>query len=146
LGQQLAEQARQWVGVPYVHRGARRSGCDCTGLLIGCLRELGYARTYKLRNYPRDWNLHALADDYIRQELSRYASPAEGGACVGDILLFRFGKCIAHAGIVVKPGVFVHTHARANRTETGLLKTPKWKARLAAVWRLDAEKVRALDG
>jgi cell wall-associated NlpC family hydrolase len=30
-----------WEGVPYLHQGSTRDGCDCIGLLIGCWLELG---------------------------------------------------------------------------------------------------------
>lgn len=132
------------LGVPYVHRGFRRTGCDCTGLIIGGLQELGFLRNYKLRIYPSDWNLHAGAGDYIRQELACAADPVNGPPRRGDIVLFNFGRCVAHAGIIVKPGVFCHCHRAAGKVRRGLLRTPKWRSRLADIWRLNEQKVLSL--
>ncbi len=142
LNERLVQQVLQWVGVPYQHRGLTRAGCDCTGLLIGCVQELGYAPNYQLRYYPRDWNLHAMADDYIRQELAAVAAPTPI-AQPGDILLFRFGKCVAHSAILVRAKTFLHAHTRAGKVEYGSLLTVQWAKRLAEVWRLDPEKLEA---
>jgi len=150
IGESLASMALKWesIKVPYVHRGTRRTGCDCTGLVIGCLQELGEIRHYKLRWYPRDWNLHAMGekDDFLQQELVKVADEVRREPKVGDIILFRFGKCIAHCGIVVKCGMFVHAHAGARKVSVGLLRTPKWLSRLASVWELNPEKMRVFNG
>lgn len=150
IGETLALKASQWAAerVVYLHRGTRRTGCDCTGLVIGCLQELGFLKAYKLRQYPRDWNLHAMGakDTFLEEELERVADQVTGEHKPGDIILFVFGKCKAHCGIVVRTGVFVHSHAGAGGVKVGLLKTPKWSSRLASVWRLSEEKMRFFDG
>jgi cell wall-associated NlpC family hydrolase len=150
LGAQLAAQAIEWdrLRVPYVHRGTRRTGCDCTGLLIGCLRELGYLRNYKLRWYPRDWNVHAMgkSDDFLRQELERVANPVKRDPMPGDVVLFRFGHCNAHCGIAISQVAFVHSHASAKRVTRGLFRTPKWFSRTAGIWEMDPDKMRSVNG
>lgn len=146
IAQQLAAKAEEWerLRVPYVHRGTRRTGCDCTGLIIGCLQELGFMQNYRLRIYPHDWNLHAAAGDYIQQEIGAVADCIQTTPRRGDIVLFFFGKCVAHAGIMLKPGVFAHCHAGEKRVRRALLRTPKWANRLAAVWRLSDSKLEAM--
>jgi cell wall-associated NlpC family hydrolase len=143
IAERLAAKAEEWEAarVPYVHRGMRRTGCDCTGLIIGCLQELGFLRDYKLRRYPRDWNMHAAAGDFIRQEIGVIADPVVGAPQRGDIILFRFGKCVAHAGILVKPGVFCHCTGGERRVRRGLLRTAKWVKRMTAIYRLSESKL-----
>lgn len=147
LAEDFARRAQEWarLRVPYVHRGLTREGCDCTGLLIGILKEMGYLPRYKLRYYPKDWNLHAMADDHIQQEIGAGADPITGGSPRrGDILLFHFGKCVAHAGILTRRyGAFVHSHAGAGRCEVATLRMGKWASRHAATWRLNPEKLEA---
>ena len=143
LQRQLADKAQEWVGVPFLHRGMTRRGCDCTGLLIGCMKEIRPTVHYDLRQYPHDWNMHAGAGDYIREELGKVASPYEGRPEPGDILLFRFGKCIAHCAILVSGRIFVHSHVRATCVETGFLKTPQWATRFVETYRIDPGKVEA---
>ena len=39
--QQVADSAREWMNVPWVHHGRVRSGLDCLGLLIKVCEGLG---------------------------------------------------------------------------------------------------------
>lgn len=55
IGQRVAAQAEQWIGVPFHWQGRVRAGCDCKGLLAGVARELGR---------PEADSLEALAGDY----------------------------------------------------------------------------------
>ena len=146
LGDNLAEQAVQWIGVKYEHRGTTRYGCDCTGLIIGCLRELGYMGRYKLRNYPFDWNLHAGAGDYLCQELDKIATDVTGQQPEpGDIAVFRFGKCRAHAGIVCNWPIFVHSLVTREQCCRASAHGPLWKRRLDRLYRLDIRKLGRYD-
>lgn len=140
LRDRLAHQVTEWVGVPYLHRGTTRRGCDCTGLLIGAIKEIYPTLNYPLRYYPRDWNLHAMAGDYIREELSKVANPLEQTAGPGDLILFHFGRCVAHCGVLSGPA-FVHSHGGARKVTYGSLRTPKWARRVAEYWRMDMRKL-----
>lgn len=142
LSQLYADRAREWVGVVYQHRGTTRRGCDCTGLLVGIAQELGLLKNYKLRSYSFDWNLHAGAGNYIVEELKRYSNEIpKSETRVGDILIFRFGKCLAHAGILVAKGLFVHSIAKAKVCKYSVLKNSIWSTRWAKTFRLDERKM-----
>ena len=73
LNERIIQEALTWQGVPHVHRGTTKRGADCTGFIIGVIRALGYGG-YKIRKYPKDWNLHDMADDFIIKELSKYSN------------------------------------------------------------------------
>lgn len=145
IAETFAELATEWQAaqVPYRHRGYLRTGCDCTGLIIGCLREMGYLRAYVLRRYPRDWNLHAGAGDYIRQEIVRVADeiPREDVGR-GDIVLMNFGRCTAHAGIVLDYPVFVHALSTNRQVSAGILHNSPWSKRWTSTWRLSSQKLQ----
>jgi cell wall-associated NlpC family hydrolase len=111
IGERFAQQAVQWLAVPYQHHGATRGGCDCTGLLIGVARELGYLTDYELRKYPQDWNLHGMADNYIADELGRFARFIPNSEiAAGDVLIMHFGRCLAHCGILVNREKMLMVH------------------------------------
>jgi cell wall-associated NlpC family hydrolase len=129
-----------WRGVPYQHRGTTRAGCDCTGLIIGVLKELGYLKWYVLRKYAKDWNLHAGADDYLVREISKIADPVMFGTA-GDIILFRFGRCTAHAGIVIDNGLFIHNHVNARKCTIGKLSNSPWSKRIAGYYRIREDRL-----
>ena len=47
LSKSFIESANTWIGVPWVKNGRSRSGVDCVGLVIMCLRNCGiYTRDY----------------------------------------------------------------------------------------------------
>lgn len=129
----FARLACEWAeaSVTYRHRGTTRNGCDCTGLLIGIARELGYLKKYKLRRYAIDWNLHAGAGDYITTELIKFGSAIPNGrAAPGDIAVMTFGKCRAHVGVIVREDLLmVHSLKTNGRCKYDILKNSMWSRR-----------------
>lgn len=55
----LIAQAREWIGIKFLHQGRSRFGCDCLGFVAGVLGELG--------------SMHWL--DVLPKNYSRAASP-----------------------------------------------------------------------
>lgn len=138
------QEAANWLGVKYRHRGTTMRGCDCTGLIIGVCRKLGYLGRYDLRMYPEDWNLHAGAGNYICEELDKVGNEIpKNSACDGDIAIFRFGKCLAHAGIIVdiKKRLMIHSFLTAKKCKYAILRNSLWSKRWEKSYRLDNEKM-----
>lgn len=135
---QLSNVAKIWksLGVRYQHRGITRKGCDCTGLVIGILQELGYMKNYKLRIYPPDWNLHAFADDHIVKEVEKVADKIVKPD-IGDLVLFYFGKCVAHIGIIIENGLFIHCHRSSKKCVVSSLHNSQWTKRISGYYRLN---------
>jgi cell wall-associated NlpC family hydrolase len=142
IGERFAQQAVQWLGVPYQHRGATQGGCDCTGLLIGVAQEMGYLENYELRKYPIDWNLHGMADNYIAEELGQFAVPvANSEIAAGDVLIMHFGRCLAHCGILVNREKMLMVHCwRPSRKVVYGIAGQSWKWR--QTYRLDESKLK----
>ena len=138
----LCNAAKVWkdLGVKYQHRGTTRYGCDCTGLIIGILQELGYIKDYKLRIYPRDWNLHAFADDHIMEELGKVTDKI-ANPDIGDLVVFYFGRCAAHVGIVVENGLFIHCHRISGKCTVSSLWNSSWTKRIVNFYRLNEFKL-----
>lgn len=140
----FAETARQWADdrVPYKHRGTDRNGCDCTGLLIGIARELGYLNSYKLRQYGTQWNLHAGAGNQAVEEIEKFADLIDNKAAIGDIAVMRFGKCPAHCGIIVDcKGLMVHSLKTNDKVTYGMLRNSPWSKRWIATYRTNITKI-----
>ena len=141
------EEAIKWAEahIRYLHRGFSKLGCDCTGLIIGIARSIGYLGKYDLRNYSPDWNLHSKAGNYIIEELEKVANEIPKSEIEeGDILVFSLGRCLAHVGILVKKdnGKFVHSLVSSKRCEYGILKNSGWGFRWKKVYRMNAEKMK----
>lgn len=99
----IVEQAREWLGVRYLHQGRNRFGADCVGFPLGVYAELGV----ELPDW-RAYGTEADPDELLRrlraalgQEIA--VEPVPFSALQpGDILLFRFPKTKSprHIGIV----------------------------------------------
>ena len=144
----LVEEVQKFVKakVPYQHRGTTSFGCDCTGMVIGALRCLGLFKTYTLRLYKEDWNLHAGADDHIKDELKKvaYEIPKQN-MIPGDILLFVFARRPAHVGVFIDKGVFAHCYKDEGKCCYGIINNSPWTKRLIDVFRLDEKKVMRIS-
>ena len=137
LNERIAKEARTWLGVPYVHRGTTKRGDDCTGLLLGILQSFGYYTDYQLRKYPPDWNLHAMADDFIVDEIKKIAKSIPNKKTIaGDVLIFRWGKCNSHAGIKLNDHLFIHSIA-GSKCKISSLKRGPHSSRWSMSFRLD---------
>lgn len=130
--------------VPYRHRGTTRRGCDCTGLLIGIARELGFLKNYELRKYPRDWNKHAGAGNQVIEELEKFGRKiSKKQATAGDIAVMFFGKCPAHCGVIINDELMmVHALSTNKCCMFGILKLSMWRSRWRETYRLDENKLR----
>ena len=142
LRTQLCNAVKSWRDsrVPYEHRGTTRNGCDCTGMIIGALRELGFLKNYKLRSYPPDWNLHAKADNYIVEEVSKMADEITRPS-MGDLTLFYFGRCVAHIGVIIENDLFVHCNKSSRKCRASSLWNSPWTGRISSFYRLNESKL-----
>ena len=95
---------------------------------------------YKLRNYPKDWNLHAKADNYIVEEVEKMADKIETPD-VGDLVLFNFGKCAAHVGVVIEQGLFIHCYVAGGKCKVSSLWNSRWSKRIFGFYRLIEDKL-----
>lgn len=145
LNKKIAGLAKEYADakVPYQHRGYSRNGCDCTGLLLAIMQELGYMKGYKLRDYPPDWNLHAGAGNQVIDELEKLADQIpKKMAGAGDVIVMTFGKCPAHCGILVDNNLTMVHSLSTNRCCTySLLWNSSWYKRWVTTFRINELKL-----
>jgi NlpC/P60 family putative phage cell wall peptidase len=108
----VVEAARQWIGTPYHHMADLHGvGVDCAMLLVRVFCDLGVVPPFDPRPYTRDWMLHRDDERYLGFIL---ASAREVEAPrPGDVIMFRVGRCYAHAGIVTNADPLTILHAFA---------------------------------
>lgn len=96
LGAELAERAKQYLGVPYVYGGASPSGFDCSGLIYYICKTMGYSVP---RTATPQWN-------------AGYTKVSKADLQPGDLVFFtntyHSSKYITHVGIYVGDGKFIH--------------------------------------
>ena len=108
----VVAEARAWLGTPYHHEGRVKGvGVDCLQLLAAVFSapKVALIEAPKIPHYPWDWHLHRDAERYL-EGLTRYTREIDGAPSPGDIVLFRFGRCFSHGGIVVKWPVIIHAY------------------------------------
>lgn len=90
----------EWHGTPYKHHAGKKGlECDCINLIAKGCEYLGKGH-YDIQWYDKDWHLHnsdELLLNGLREQLKGDELPPEK-PIDGDIILYRFGKTISHAG------------------------------------------------
>jgi NlpC/P60 family putative phage cell wall peptidase len=110
----VVAEARRWLSTPYHHYAAVHGvGVDCARILIEVFANVGLIERFTPPPYPRDFMLHREDERYMGFITDR-ARPVERPE-PGDVMLFRFGRCFSHGGIVTKaePLTLVHAYAQA---------------------------------
>lgn len=140
----LVTEARSWIGTPWRHRGRHKGvGVDCAMLLAEVYRAAGLIERVDPAPYPRDWFLHRDEERFLA-EVERIARRLPDGVppLPADIALYRFGRCVSHGAIVIRPEPLkiLHAHVQAGMVTLSEGDAP-WLAkpgRFAGFWRLAA--------
>jgi len=102
----LAE-ARSWLRTPYHHMGrVKGAGVDCAMLPAEVYAACGLIPVQEVEHYPMDWHLHQTGERYLAQVLRHaheVATPKPG-----DLVLWRYGRCLAHGAIVLGWPQIIH--------------------------------------
>lgn len=110
----VVAEARRWVRTPYhTNADVMGAGVDCGMLLVRVFVDTGLVEPFDPRPYPTDWHMHRSEERYLGFVTGRSRQVEEPG--LGDIVLFRFGRCYSHGGIVtgLGPVRIVHAHMPA---------------------------------
>ncbi|MGD1035909.1 MAG: hypothetical protein ABR878_01695 [Roseiarcus sp.] len=105
----IVAAAREWIGTPYHHMAdVKGVGCDCAMLLVRVFCDLKLVEPFDPRPYVKDWHLHRGEERYLGLLLAR--AYAVAAPLPGDVVLFRYGRCFSHGGIVTlaRPLTIVH--------------------------------------
>jgi cell wall-associated NlpC family hydrolase len=108
----VVAEARSWIGTPYHHAAdIKNHGVDCAMLLVRVYADTALIENFDPRPYTRDWFLHRSEERYLGFLFDRAHEVREPG--LGDTVVFKIGRCFAHAGIVsrVDPLTIIHAFA-----------------------------------
>jgi hypothetical protein len=99
----IVAEARRWIGTPY-HNGAdvRGAGVDCGMLIVRVFVDTGLTPAFDPRPYPPDWHLHRGEEKYLGFIFDHCIEVDVPGP--GDVVVFRYGRCYSHGGIVTIAG------------------------------------------
>lgn len=131
----ILEEARSWIGTPYVHQAsAKGAGCDCLGLVRGVWRALYGAEPEQAPAYTPDWAERAGAEtlrDAARRHLIEINTNV---AAPGDVLLFRMDaqSTMKHAAILDDDDRLIHAYWGRAVVRSSFARW--WRARCAAAF------------
>ena len=112
----VVAEARRWIGTPY-HSSAdvRGHGVDCGMLIVRVFVDTGLVPAFDPRPYPPDWHLHRSEEKYLGFVFDRCHEITMADVGLGDVVVFRYGRCHAHGGIVtvLEPLTVVHAFSPA---------------------------------
>ena len=99
----VVAEARRWIGTPY-HPAADvlGAGVDCGMLIVRVFVDTGLVPPFDPRPYPPDWHLHRSEERYLGFVFDRCHEVPVADAAPGDVIVFRYGRCHAHGGIVIR--------------------------------------------
>ncbi|QJW45656.1 hydrolase [bacterium BFN5] len=107
--QAIAKEALEWLNTPYHHMGrVKGAGVDCGMFLLGVFENCGLIKPVKVDYYPHDWHLHRDKQQYL-EWLSQYTKPVDAPE-PGDIVAYKYGRCISHGAIVIKWPQVIHAY------------------------------------
>lgn len=137
----VVAEARKWLGTPYHHQAdVRGSGVDCIMLLVRAFVDAGACAPVDPRPYRDEWFLHRSDELYLGGVLD-YCVEVQAPR-PGDIMLFRWGRCYSHGGLVTAadPLTIIHAYQPAGRVieevvaTNGMLTEPRRRPRSFSFW------------
>lgn len=108
----VVAEALTWVGTPFHHgQRVKGAGADCGQFPLAVFDAVGLIKSYHPAEYPPDFHIHSDDEMYLRH-LEKFTAKVDSPR-PGDIAMFRFGRVISHAAIVVNWPEVVHAYVEA---------------------------------
>ena len=135
-GALIVEEARCWLGTPYLHgTSVKGAGCDCLGLLRGVWRAVEGSEPEEVPWYSADWDEPQRKEVLLKASARHLQQVKLDEPSVGDVVLFRMkaGAVAKHLGIQTVVGsdaAFIHSYSGHGVVENALSKP--WARRIVA--------------
>lgn len=139
----LAEVAA-WIGTPFkAHQAVKGVAADCVCMTAEIMVACGLIAGYEFPRYSLDWAKHhdrSLVIEWLDAcpQVQRMpdGDPEQlrGVARLGDVLGFKIGRCVHHAGVMLGGREFLNSIEGARVTRCRL-DDSTWAKRLNCVYR-----------
>lgn len=96
VGAQVASQAAQFLGVPYVYGGASTSGFDCSGFTMWLYKQHGYSLPHSASGQYANSGYKVSRSELQPGDLVFFSSPGSGGR-INHVAVYVGGGEIIHA-------------------------------------------------
>lgn len=132
--QNIIIEARSWIGTPFQHQAAIKNiGCDCIGLVLGVLKNIGTDFTNQCPNdyaqHPTNYNLKTKLDEnLIKKPITEIES--------SDIFLMSFQALPQHVGFISEYEndlYIIHSYKNIGKAVEHKL-NDYWKSRIIQIY------------
>lgn len=137
----IVSQARTWLGTPFHHQARLKGkGCDCLGLIVGVVDELGLEDRNGMKLAAYDEVTYSKEPDgaYLIQKLTGLLEEVPiAEARAGDLALFKVRENPQHLAILSDyEGALgmIHSFAPSRRVVEHRL-DDEWKSKIIKVFR-----------
>lgn len=114
IRQKVVAEAVSWLNTPYHPRGRLKGvGVDCAMLLAEVYERAGVIPHVEPGFYSQQFGLHRSEEVFERFVLEHGVPVDEPEP--GDVVLFKYGRCFSHGGILISPIRFVHAVLASKR-------------------------------
>lgn len=137
----IVAEAESWLGTPYHHLAdVKGRGVDCAMLLVRVFVDAGVVDPFDPRKpepYTPDWYMHRSEERFMGW-VEKFGDKLPEGETPepGDVVLYQFGRCASHGGIVVGPNLMIHADQWAG--QVGRSEVTRWAERYVGCWRVRA--------
>ena len=117
--QQIIDVLNSWKGTKWIHgQGLKGVGADCIQFMLSAAKELEWLPSdYQSIKYNRDWALHNERS-ILLEEINKVCDEISLNEIqIGDLLIFKFGKCAGHSGFYIGNNKIIHSKIKAGVVE-----------------------------
>jgi NlpC/P60 family putative phage cell wall peptidase len=141
IANDIVTQARTWLGTPFHHQARLKGkGCDCLGLVVGVVDELGLEDANGMKLAAHDEITYSRQPDgaYLTEKLTGLLAEIPASeARAGDLALFKVRENPQHLAILTDyEGTLgmIHCFAPARKVVEHRL-DDDWKSRMIKAFR-----------
>jgi cell wall-associated NlpC family hydrolase len=105
-----------WIGTPFRDCADVKGpdGCvDCAMLLVRVHVDTGQLPPFDPRPYPPSWLLHRDEEMFLEWIGAKLGGREVKEPRVGDVLVFKFGRCFSHGAILINSEEIVHAYVKS---------------------------------
>lgn len=104
----VIQEAFTWINTPYIpHAKTKGKGTDCAMLMVAIYEKINALNGDEIvPDYSPDWSLHQNQELYLAK-MMKYGIPTTTPK-PGDVVMFRLGNAISHAGIFICWPLIIH--------------------------------------
>lgn len=105
-----------WIGTPFrdcADIKGRDGAIDCAMLLTRSAVDTGLLTPFDPRPYPPRWHLHNERERFLEWIEDKLGAHEVDQPQIGDVVVWRFGRCFSHGAILINSAEVVHAYYAA---------------------------------